>query len=47
MPSPRSSAGLRRLVPLYTVTVRDCFGARIMGRVFGATTMASCVGMAA
>ena len=29
------------------VLVRDCFGTRIMGTVFGAATMASCVGMAA
>ena len=35
------------VMPLYAVLVRDCFGTRIMGTVFGAATMASCVGMAA
>ena len=35
------------VMPLYAVLARDCFGPRIMGTVFGAATMASCVGMAA
>jgi MFS family permease len=35
------------VMPLYAVLVRDCFGTRIMGTVFGAATMASCIGMAA
>lgn len=35
------------VMPLYAVLARDYFGPRIMGTVFGAATMASCVGMAA
>jgi MFS family permease len=34
------------VMPLYAVLARDYFGPRIMGTVFGAATMASCVGMA-
>ena len=35
------------VMPLYAVLARDYFGPRIMGTVFGAATMASCLGMAA
>ena len=35
------------VMPLYAVLVRDYFGPRIMGTVFGAATMVSCLGMAA
>ena len=35
------------VMPLYAVLARDYFGPRIMGTVFGAATMVSCVGMAA
>ncbi len=35
------------VMPLYAVLARDYFGARIMGTVFGAATMASSLGMAA
>jgi MFS family permease len=35
------------VMPLYAVLARDYFGARIMGTVFGAATMVSCIGMAA
>jgi hypothetical protein len=34
-------------MPLYAVLARDYFGPRIMGTVFGAATMVSCLGMAA
>jgi MFS family permease len=34
------------VMPLYAVLARDYFGPRIMGTVFGAATMASCLGMA-
>jgi len=34
------------VMPLYAVLVRDFFGARIMGTVFGAVAMTSTVGMA-
>jgi MFS family permease len=34
------------VMPLYAVLAREYFGARIMGTVFGAATMASSVGMA-
>ena len=33
-------------MPLYAVLARDYFGPRIMGTVFGAATMVSCLGMA-
>ena len=33
-------------MPLYAILVRECFGARIMGTVFGAAAMASTLGMA-
>jgi len=35
------------VMPLYAVLARDYFGPRIMGTVFGAATMVSCLGMAA
>lgn len=35
------------VMPLYAVLTRDYFGPRIMGTVFGAATMVSCLGMAA
>jgi MFS family permease len=35
------------VMPLYAVLARDYFGPRIMGTVFGAATMVSCIGMAA
>ena len=35
------------VMPLYAVLAREYFGPRIMGTVFGAATMVSCVGMAA
>ncbi|MBK1661021.1 MFS transporter [Paracraurococcus ruber] len=35
------------VMPLYAVLARDYFGPRIMGTVFGAATMISCLGMAA
>jgi MFS family permease len=34
------------VMPLYAVLARDYFGPRIMGTVFGAATMVSCLGMA-
>ncbi|MCO6417412.1 MFS transporter [Siccirubricoccus sp. KC 17139] len=34
------------VMPLYAVLARDYFGPRIMGTVFGAATMISCLGMA-
>jgi predicted MFS family arabinose efflux permease len=34
------------VMPLYAVLAREYFGQRIMGAVFGAATMMSCVGMA-
>jgi MFS family permease len=34
------------VMPLYAALARDYFGPRIMGTVFGAATMISCVGMA-
>jgi MFS family permease len=34
------------VMPLYAILVRECFGARIMGTVFGAVAMASTLGMA-
>jgi MFS family permease len=34
------------VMPLYAALARDYFGPRIMGTVFGAATMVSCVGMA-
>jgi MFS family permease len=34
-------------MPLYAVLARDYFSPRIMGTVFGAATMVSCLGMAA
>ena len=34
------------VMPLYAVLARDYFGPRIMGTIFGAATMASCLGMA-
>ena len=34
------------VMPLYGALARDYFGPRIMGTVFGAATMVSCVGMA-
>ena len=34
------------VMPLYAVLAREYFGQRIMGTVFGAATMLSCVGMA-
>jgi len=34
------------VMPLYAVLARDCFGQRILGSVFGAATMLSCLGMA-
>jgi MFS family permease len=47
MPSPQSSAfAYGGVMPLYAVLARDYFGPRIMGTVFGAATMASCLGMA-
>jgi MFS family permease len=33
-------------MPLYAVLAREYFGLRIMGTVFGAATMVSCLGMA-
>ena len=35
------------VMPLYAVLARDYFGPRVMGTVFGAATMVSCLGMAA
>ncbi|MFC7475857.1 MFS transporter [Dankookia sp. GCM10030260] len=35
------------VMPLYAVLTREYFGPRIMGTVFGAATMVSCLGMAA
>lgn len=35
------------VMPLYAVLAREYFGQRIMGAVFGAATMLSCLGMAA
>jgi MFS family permease len=35
------------VMPLYAVLTRDYFGPRVMGTVFGAATMISCLGMAA
>lgn len=34
------------VMPLYAVLARDYFGPRILGTVFGAATMLSCIGMA-
>jgi MFS family permease len=34
------------VMPLYAVLAREYFGARVMGTVFGAATMISCIGMA-
>jgi MFS family permease len=34
------------VMPLYTILVREYFGARIMGTMFGAVNMASTLGMA-
>jgi MFS family permease len=34
------------VMPLYAVLARDYFGQRILGTVFGAATMLSCLGMA-
>ena len=34
------------VMPLYAALARDYFGPRIMGTVFGAATMVSCIGMA-
>ena len=34
------------VMPLYAILVREYFGARIMGTVFGAVAMASTMGMA-
>jgi MFS family permease len=34
------------VMPLYAILVREYFGARIMGAVFGAVAMASTLGMA-
>ncbi|WP_043360745.1 MFS transporter [Belnapia sp. F-4-1] len=35
------------VMPLYAVLARDYFGPRVLGTVFGAATMVSCLGMAA
>jgi hypothetical protein len=34
------------VMPLYAILVREYFGARIMGTMFGAVNMASTLGMA-